>query len=305
MNRVIWQMLPGGQCDATTPGISTAPYFNRKDAQDEADESQNEQLRRPLVQQIEQWVNRMLAGEEPPAGLPLELLAEAEAVAADAPSAAAVSADGCDLYTLFSALTTLSGEIRLQGRTFKQVVDALAPLNELPGRLERLEASQQASADELRRLSDQAQRREAEETEGPSAKQVLAVLFDLCDRMDRGIASADAAAASLQSHLGLLARLTGAAKRVGRLIEATTALREGYRMTLSRLQAALHEWGVERISRVGAPFDPQLMTAVDVQISDNGPEGTVLEVYRSGYVLHGQVLALAQVKVAKAPEPAR
>lgn len=298
MNRVIWQMLPGGQGDATTPGISTAPFFNGKDAEDEA---QREQLRRSLVQQIEQWVGRMFAEEQPPAGLPPELLAEAQAMAAGAPSAPAVSADGCDLYTLFSALTNLSGEIRLQGRTFKQVVDALAPLSEVPGRLDRLEAAQQASGDELRRLCEESQRREAEAADGPSVKQVLTVFFDLCDRMDRGMASADAAIQSLNSHLGLLARLTGAAKRVGRLIEATAAMRDGYRMTLSRLDAALHEWGIERIGQVGAVFDPQYMTAVDVEASDTAPDGTLLEVYRSGYVLNERVLALAQVKVAKGP----
>jgi molecular chaperone GrpE (heat shock protein) len=42
------------------------------------------------------------------------------------------------------------------------------------------------------------------------------------------------------------------------------------------------------------------MTVVEVQKSDDVPDGTVLEVYRSGYALHGQVLATAQVKVAKA-----
>src|SRR5438034_9891853 len=92
------------------------------------------EVRQRLIQQFEQWLDRMLAGEPPPARLPQDLLAELNG---DSPDAAQRK---CDLYTLFSGLTTLTGEIRLQGRAFKQLIDTLVPLSELlPERMERME----------------------------------------------------------------------------------------------------------------------------------------------------------------------
>jgi molecular chaperone GrpE len=262
-----------------------------------------EELRGQLVRQFEQWVDRMLAGEPPPEGIPEELLAEMQAAA---PSQAASPNGDCDLYALFSALTTLSGEIRLQGRAFKQVADAVAPLANLPARLDGLESTQLASVQQLDRLFDRVSQATVE-TSLPEAKDALSVVFDLRDRLDRGLRTFDAGVESLRSRtkMNWLARLTGAAAAIEQAATATEALREGQRLTLSRLEAALHEWGVEQIDTIGEMFDPRLMTAVEVQSKDDVPDGTVLEVYRSGYMLHGHVLATAQVKVAKARTSAK
>jgi molecular chaperone GrpE (heat shock protein) len=44
------------------------------------------------------------------------------------------------------------------------------------------------------------------------------------------------------------------------------------------------------------------MNAIDRQASSAVPEGTVIEVYRSGYEWNGEVFRPAQVKVSCAPE---
>ena len=49
------------------------------------------------------------------------------------------------------------------------------------------------------------------------------------------------------------------------------------------------------------PFDPRRMNAIDRQELSDVPEGTVLQVYRSGYEWNGEVFRTAQVKVACAP----
>jgi molecular chaperone GrpE len=44
------------------------------------------------------------------------------------------------------------------------------------------------------------------------------------------------------------------------------------------------------------------MNAVDVEETVEVPDGMVLEVYRTGYMIDTDVLQPAQVKVARAPE---
>jgi molecular chaperone GrpE (heat shock protein) len=44
------------------------------------------------------------------------------------------------------------------------------------------------------------------------------------------------------------------------------------------------------------------MNAIDREESGDVPEGTVLEIYRSGYEWNGEVFRTAQVKVSGAPQ---
>jgi molecular chaperone GrpE (heat shock protein) len=92
----------------------------------------------------------------------------------------------------------------------------------------------------------------------------------------------------------------GGKEQADSLAGPASAMREGYRLTLSRLEAALLQWGIQRTGEVGEPFDPRRMAVVEVGTAPGVPDGSVLEVYRSGYVLDGHVLATARVKVAKA-----
>ena len=247
-------------------------------------------VRRQLVQQFETWLDRMAQGEPPPDGIPEELLADA-LEDHDSPDAL-----GSDLYTLFAALTALGGEIRLQGRAFKQLADVLASSTQVPGRLERIEAAQVAVARELARQS------ESEASELPPTKELLDVLLDLYDRLNRGLRSFDAGYQKLQTppSRGFLQRLRGDKGQADTLAASAAAMREGYRLTLSRLDGALLQWGIQRTGEVGEPFDPQHMAVVDVETAPGVPAGSVLEVYRSGYVHNGHILATARVKVSRA-----
>jgi hypothetical protein len=256
------------------------------------------EVRSRLLSQFERWLDNLAAGEPPPQGLPDEMLAELDAAGGNAP----LSAPDTDLYTLFSALTTLSGEVRLQGRAFKQLADALAPLGDVPRRIQQLEGTQLASVEHI--VHAIAQQSSAQPSALPPSKEVMAVLFDLYDRLDRGLGSFEEAmedhAAPAQA--SWLARLFGHAPAPS-LSPALEGLIEGYRLTLARLEGAMHQWGIERIGDAGQAFDPTRMTAIEAQTTQDQADGTVLEVYRSGYALHGQILATAQVKVAKAPAP--
>ena len=250
------------------------------------------EVRQRLLAQFEQWLDRMAAGEPAPEGLPVELLADA--MSEQGGSGGMES----DLFSVFSAMTKLSGEVGLQGRAFKQLADALVPLSQLPGRFERIEAAQAEVAEQLSLLTPE----DEEQPDFPPAKDVLAVVLDLYDRLERGLRTLDASTDLLSREAsagGWRRRLLGGKALAQRLLDSAASTRQGYQLTLSRLEGALRQWGVERIGAVGELFDPQTMNVIEVQSDPNQPDATVLEVYRSGYALHGKLLVTAQVKVSK------
>ncbi len=247
-------------------------------------------VRQRLIAQFERWLDRMDEGEAPPEGIPQEIIDDA-GQAPDQDDATAT-----DFYTLFSALTTLSGEVRLQGRTFKSLTDALAPIAQLPAKLDRIESLQGIVVQDV-------SRRAAAESQaaGPKSKDVLAVMFDLYDRLDRGLQTFEAGVNALRNQTpdGWRQRLLGGAAQSKALLDSADAIEEGYRLTLSRLDAAFLQWGVERIAAEGEMFDPNTMAVIEVQPAPGVADGTVLEVYKSGYLLGGQPLTTAQVKVCR------
>lgn len=248
------------------------------------------EVRQRLLRQFEQWVERMLAGEPPPAGLPEEVLEEAEAAGAIAPFG--TGEEACDLYTLFAALTTLSGEIRLQGRAFKQLTDALAPLADVPAQLERLGTPDDLQPGEAGELF-------------VSSNDICEVMLDLYDRLERGLRTFDHAIASLRGQEpGLLRRWMGLTPPAEEAAASAEAIRDTVAMTLGRLDSALHDWGIQRIGRIGEPFDPSRMTVVHVRADPDAEPATVLEVNRSGYALGGQIKKTARVTVARAESTA-
>jgi len=284
--------LDSPSASSEAPHEDALPEDAAQDSSSAQTPSDDSQLRARLMQQFEQWLDRMLAGEPPPQGLPPELLEQVQSVSSvEQPE----RNEDCDLYTLFSALTTLSGEIRLQGRTFKQLTDALAPV---PARLQALESSQSQAADALDALrSDRAL---SADDLPASGKEICQLLIDLYDRLERGVRTCDQTITSLTTgNPGALARLLGVAKRSEQAAASAQAIRDASAMTLARLESALHDWGVERIGRVGEPFDPMRMTAVQARSEPDEQPGTVLEINRSGYALRGQIKQTAQVTVAK------
>ena len=87
----------------------------------------------------------------------------------------------------------------------------------------------------------------------------------------------------------------------GETADTIAALKKGYELGLERVDQTLEEWNAREIRCAGQVFDPRRMNAVDRQESSAVPEGTVLEVYRSGYEWNGELFRPAQVKVACAP----
>ncbi|MFP5250626.1 MAG: nucleotide exchange factor GrpE [Acidobacteriota bacterium] len=226
------------------------------------------------------WLDRALA-EEPRPALPAALLAAIENDEAlpplDSPEG------GCDLYSVWSAMTALTQEVRLQGRQFKLLSESL-------------EAGTRQPDDEP----------ETEEKSSSLAQQID-LLLELHERLERSVATARAAAENLARlrPSWLARRLGGAGSTERQARELAESLVAGSSLTLDRLEEALREFGVRPLHCLDRPFDPRLMNAIAVERTGSAPEGTVVEVFRNGYEWNGEIYRIAQVKVARAKEGAK
>lgn len=231
--------------------------------------------REALVARFTAWLDEALTEEAPPAGVAAELLAEP----ADAERS-------CDLFTLWSAMASLGQEVKLQGRTFHALEQAIAGL---PAAVDGLRAANERVLVERRRAD--------EERAFGSA---LELLLDLRERLRHGLRAASAHVERLASAPppGRLARLLGVTPppTAG---DAERAFVRGYELALARLDDALRERGIEELACVGRVFDPHRMRAVELADAPEQAEGTVLEVLRGGYTQRGEVLRAAEVRVVR------
>jgi len=80
--------------------------------------------------------------------------------------------------------------------------------------------------------------------------------------------------------------------------KAWEAQRQGFDILLSHVETLLKQAGITRIVTLHEPFDPATMAAVATAPSAQWPAQTVLEEITPGYRLIGDLLRVAQVKVA-------
>lgn len=241
--------------------------------------------REDILRRFEAWLDETLSSEEPPSGAAAEILAEidSEETADGAPGP--YGSYGLD--ALWSAMTALGQETKLQGRAFQKLHDALAPLVE--------EASQERWAWE----------KEIAEARRQAQREAVLALVDLRDRLARGIDSAGRHLERAKSEVASRGRrwrlpgLGGNRRVEDGALEAARTLWKGSVLTLERLDEALSQFGVQEIECLGGEFDPGIMKAVDVEETPAEREGEVLAVYRAGYEWNGELLRPAEVKVAK------
>jgi molecular chaperone GrpE len=76
-------------------------------------------------------------------------------------------------------------------------------------------------------------------------------------------------------------------------------MRKGVEMVFGELRDVLRGQGLEPIEAEGKPFDPQRHEAVASVADSDAEPGTVVDVVRAGYELHGRVIRPAMVRVAQ------
>lgn len=187
-----------------------------------------------------------------------------------------------DIYSFYAELCAVRHEFRKQSRRttdglsrFGGILDEFEEtFTRLLARLDRAEAVEQ-------REDDRAVKRE--------------FFLPLVDIYDRFLRLEERLAVPPPMGLG------GRARRQ----QAWAALREGFSILRDHFTALLRQSGVEGIVTVGQLFDPRFMTVVEVEETDREPADMVLAELAAGYHCQGQVLKLAEVKVAKGKQSAK
>ena len=255
--------------------------------------------REEILRRFEQLLDSALA-EDAPDGIDPEILsALAGGEAGDDGGRDSAALRRCDSYALWAALTALTQEVKLQGRAFQELNHTL---DAQTGRL--LEEIRAAYAERERTLQ--------RETERRCRREALNALIDLRDRLGRGRESARARELEIRkaAQAGDDGGRAGWLRRVLRqpdrnAAETVAALVRGYELGIERLDQTLEESNAREIHCEGESFDPRRMNAIDSQEAAGIAEGTVLEVYRSGYEWNGEVFRPAQVIVSRAPRAPR
>lgn len=195
----------------------------------------------------------------------------------------------CDSYALWTAMTALTQEIKLQGRAFQELNHTIAAQTEKIG-------------EELRAVNAERERTLQRETERRCRREALKALIDLRDRLGRGRESVRARELEIAAapRTGWFARVFGNPAR-NPPPDAMGALIRGYELGMERLDQTLGEFNAREIQCQGEKFDPRRMNAIDMEESATVAGDTVLEVYRSGYEWNGEVFRPAQVKVSRVP----
>jgi molecular chaperone GrpE len=112
---------------------------------------------------------------------------------------------------------------------------------------------------------------------------------------DRNLAATEATVKVLRGLMPTLDNLERALQAGG----TPTSLREGVELILRDLTSLLESSGVVIEDPLGKPFDPERHQALSHEPVPGFDEGTIVEVFRKGYLLNDRLLRPALVKVAK------
>jgi len=80
------------------------------------------------------------------------------------------------------------------------------------------------------------------------------------------------------------------------------AVREGVDMIQSQIQKFLKDIGLERLSTVGAKFDPHLHDPIETEESNDKDDGIIVAELKPGYNFNGKLLRPASVRINKKKE---
>jgi len=79
------------------------------------------------------------------------------------------------------------------------------------------------------------------------------------------------------------------------------SLKKGLALSIEQIFPMLQKFGLEKVSAVGEPFDPNIHEAVSHEESSEHAPETVIREFQKGYRLKGRLLRPAMVAVSKVP----
>ena len=225
-----------------------------------------------LLERLGAWVDALEEPEPAPDGLAPEVHEEA--------------GPEPDLLALHSQLAALTQETRLLGRAASRLT------TEMKETVERMESRAASTASTASTVVAEAVARARREARMEQAAEIL----DVRDRLARGVAEARRR----------LARIPRWRRRLLGGSAVLEALVRGDELALERVDELLGRLSLREVPCEGRAFDPGTMRAVETGTDGGVAPGTVLEVYRSGWVSGETVVRFAEVRVAAGePGPAR
>jgi len=266
-----------------------------------------ESVRDQILLRFEWWLDDVLAEEKAIEGISAELLSE---LSEEKRYVENNRTDG-SIYSTWSAMTALTQEVKLQGRAFKDLGRRLDPLLELGKSVDSVIGAHKEAISTARRIAEEAfrvqsdrERQLVQDAENRVRRELMDTFIDLRQRLITGLTPAQDGLKRLYAQRKsswLNRKFFSRSSRAGHMIEIVSALEEGYRLGLERIDETMRHIGIDEIVCSGKPFDPRMMKVVDVEETAEVPDGTVLEVYWAGYMMNNEVLHPARVKVARAP----
>lgn len=178
-----------------------------------------------------------------------------------------------DLFSLYSELTGLKSEVRIESRQLKSALD---DFREVFGALDMANRDLASRFEELQQ--------EKKDLETAAVKPVVSGLLDMYDRL---------AAAAAQE----IPPSSFFSKFCRREREWIKRQAEGQQMTLRRLLDVLEMCGVEPVPAEREMFDPRFMKAVGTDSRADLGEGAVVAELRKGFSWRGNPLRAAEVIV--------
>lgn len=192
----------------------------------------------------------------------------------------ATSKRDIDLYSLFSELTALKNEVRIESRQFKTALDDFKSV------FTTLDEANKTLTDKLEREQEgKAHIRER------AIEPLLAGLIDIHDRLAAGLA------VLVKPRPQTLFSVFCKQERV-----TLDAVRQGQEMILAKVEDTLAASGVRPMEVEGRAFDPRTMRAVAAARDPRRAEGEVIEEIRKGFTRGDIVVRLAEVKINKGEE---
>jgi molecular chaperone GrpE len=176
-----------------------------------------------------------------------------------------------------------SSQAQAAGEAATAQTGEMVPAADLAAAEEKLAAARKEAADNYDRyvrlaadMENLRKRtlREKDELRQFATGRVLEDLLPVIDNLGLGLAAAKAPNADLKTLVG------------------------GITMVLEQFKGALANNGLQDITPLNQPFDPNLHEAISSQVSPDVPEGNVVNVVRTGYRLNGRLLRPASVIVS-------
>lgn len=102
--------------------------------------------------------------------------------------------------------------------------------------------------------------------------------------------------------LGPIDSLENALKFTEQLSEEMRNWTQGFQMILGQFKDVLSNHGVTSFHSEGMQFDPHLHYAIEIEETEEKPEGTIIQEFVKGYKSGDRTVRPARVKVAKMPD---